>query len=509
MKEKRESGILLHISSLPSPYGIGDLGPGAYHFVDVIAKAKQHLWQILPLNPTDTVYGSSPYHSISTFAGNPLFISPELMHKDGLLEKAEINCPHKFSQKQVDYESVTEYKRRLLSIAYERFKNQTNKDTYIHFCDENAQWLQDFAMFVAFKAHFKNAIWTKWPQAIVNRKSEALRELRQEVREHIEFVKFQQFIFMQQWEALKSYCNKKGIRIIGDLPIYVEHDGADCWVNPQIFKLDDQKNPRVWSGVPPDYFSKTGQLWGNPVYDWDALKATNYEWWIRRLEHNLTLCDITRIDHFRGLVAYWEIPVGEKTAINGQWIPVPVDDFFNDLLNHFSQLPVIAEDLGIITDDVKAAMKRFGLPGMKVLLFAFNEDLKKHPYLPHNYVKKCIVYTGTHDNNTVQGWFENDATEKEKENLSQYIKGKPSSIDVHQRLIQLAMKSIADTVVIPLQDVLGLGQEARMNLPATVTGNWRWRVTAQQLRSSSLGTLRALTEQYKRTHKIESAYSRF
>ncbi|MFH1621530.1 MAG: 4-alpha-glucanotransferase [Candidatus Omnitrophota bacterium] len=494
----RKSGILLHISSLPSRFGIGDLGLEAYKFIDLLKKTKQSLWQILPLNPTDTVYGSSPYHSISAFASNPLLISLQGLYQDGLLKQSDIKSVPKFPENRVDFESVTTYKKKMFGIAYENFKRKKVKDEYEKFCQKNNDWLDDFVTFVACKEHFKGSLWIDWPEKIRDRNVDALRAIKEELSECIEFEKFLQFIFLKQWLALKSYCKEEGIKIIGDMPIYVEHDGVDCWVNPHIFKLDSQGRMLALAGVPPDYFSATGQLWGNPVYNWDVLKESRYDWWIRRLEHNFNLFDLTRIDHFRGLVAYWQVPAGENTAIKGEWIPVPIDDFFDVLNQNFSRLPVIAEDLGIITDDVKEAMARYNLMGMNVLLFAFGGDIFENPYIPENLVENSIIYSGTHDNNTARGWFEHDATEEEKNNLFQYLEREVAKEEIHKVFVEMAMMSISNIAIIPLQDLVGLGQEARMNTPSTNEGNWKWRSTSKDVSSLDIKKLKNLTEASKR-----------
>jgi 4-alpha-glucanotransferase len=485
---KRGSGILLHITSLPSAYGIGDFGPEAYRFVDWLVETKQSYWQILPLNPTDLIYDNSPYHSNSAFALNPLLLSPEQLVADGLLDNQDLESASggpDMKKEQVDYEKVIDYKAKILNKAYENCLKQCRAvpralKQFKKFCLDNKRWLDDYALFMALKSHFQGKFWCEWSKEIRDRKTEALRVVKKELKDKIEKEKFLQYVCYKQWSALKDYCHKKRIQIIGDIPIYVEYNSVDLWTNPQIFRLNEEMRSCVVAGVPPDYFSETGQLWGNPVYNWDVLKNQKYDWWIKRLAHNLELFDIVRIDHFRGLVAYWEIPANEKTAINGRWVQVPVYDFFNCLsqtLDHFKQSGrIIAEDLGIITPDVVEVIKRYGFPGMKVLLFAFGEDNPKHPYLPHNFQPNCVVYTGTHDNNTVKGWFENEAFNKEKERLFNYLGHEVSGSEVHWELIQLAMKSAADLAIIPMQDILGLGQETRMNRPAVKQGNWRWRL---------------------------------
>jgi 4-alpha-glucanotransferase len=496
--EKRGSGILLHISSLSSPYGIGDLGPQAFKFVDFLAETRQSYWQILPLNPTDPAYGSSPYHSISTFAHNPLFISPQALLEQGLLDKADLDCLPRYQEGKVDYQAVAADKKKLLFSAYQRFKKTKDDAGYKSFCSGNSSWLEDYALFTALKQHFSGQEWSCWPDDIRDRRPRALQSLRRKLNDRIEREKFIQYLFFRQWAALKRYANQKGIKIMGDLPIYVVYDSADVWSNPEIFKLDKQKRLYVVAGVPPDYFSKTGQLWGNPLYRWDVLKEMKYEWWVRRVEHSLKFADILRIDHFRGLVAYWEIPAAEKTAIRGKWVKAEAVDFLNTLTARFSPSFFLAEDLGIITDDVREVMQRFGFAGMKVLLFAFGEDNPKHPYLPHNYEKNCVVYTGTHDNNTCRGWFEKEAAAEEKKRLFAYLKREVNVDEISWELIRLTMNSVADTVIFPLQDVLGLGQEARMNIPGTSQGNWQWRLLSGQLTQNLAERLLEITKTHKR-----------
>ncbi len=496
--KKRSSGILLPITSLPSPYGIGDLGPCAYRFVDFLNAAKQSFWQVLPLNLTDLAHGNSPYHSISAFASNPLMISPELMVQDALLSKDELEPAPRSTEERVDYGAVIVYKKRLFNITFENFKRREKRHDYQMFCSENSFWLDDFALFVACKEHFNSRAWNEWPQEIRDREPEAMQILMKQLFDRIEMEKFLQYIFYHQWSLLKSYCHQYGIQIIGDIPIYVDYDSVDLWTNPEIFKLDKKKRPFVVSGVPPDYFSETGQLWGNPVYRWDALKETDYAWWIQRIEYNLKLFDLVRIDHFRGFVSYWEVPAGEKNAVNGRWVEAPAEDFFNVLLRRFPDRPIIAEDLGIITPDVREIMHRFRLPGMRLLLFAFGEDLSTNLYAPHNHVEDCVVYTGTHDNNTVRGWFEKEATPEDKKRLFHYIEQEVTADEVQWEFIRLAMMSIAKLAILPMQDILGLGEEARMNRPATTEGNWQWRLLPEHLEASQGRRLLEMTEIYER-----------
>lgn len=495
---RRSSGILLHITSLPSPYGIGDLGTGAYKFVDFLAETKQGFWQILPLNPTDSALGNSPYYSPSAFASNTILISPELMFQNGLLEKGEIENSPVFQNDRVDYHKAVVHKKQLFYRAYERFKEKGNKYEYEKYCQENSYWLEDFALFTALKEHFHGQLWNQWPWEIRDRRPETLPSLKNQLHDKIELEKFLQFIFSRQWSSLKEYSNNRGIQIIGDIPIYVCFDSADVWSHPDLFKLNENKQPSYVAGVPPDYFSATGQYWGNPVYQWERLKETGYQWWIQRIQRNITLFDMMRIDHFRGFVAYWEIPSTERTAVNGRWVEAPAENFFTALIKRFSHLPIIAEDLGIITPDVREIMQRFEFPGMRILLFAFGRDLPTNLYAPHNYIRNCVAYTGTHDNNTVRGWFEREAKKEDKERIFQYIGREISEQDVHGEFIKLVMISAANLVLFPMQDILGLGEEARMNRPSITEGNWTWRLLPAQITPFLTQKLRDMTEIYGR-----------
>jgi len=497
--ERRGSGILLHITSLPSSYGIGDLGPGAYGFVNFLSEADQIYWQILPLNRTCTAYGNSPYSSFSAFAGNPLLISPELMVEDGILLKSDIEEHPTFPGERVNYRAVTKYKDKILGLAYERNKGKlTGNYEFERFCSENSYWLDDYGLFVSIKRQFKGVDWGKWPEGLKDRKEGVIKEWEERLREMILMEKFIQYIFFKQWYSLKNYCNSKNLQIIGDVPIYVNYDSSDVWANTEVFKLDKEGSPVFVTGVPPDYFSSTGQLWGHPVYDWNFLKETQYSWWIMRIEYNLRLFDIFRLDHFRGFVSYWKIPANEKTAINGRWEKSPAKDFFNTLFKHFPHLPIIAEDLGVITPDVREIMNLFGFPGMRVLIFAFGEDLSTNPYATHNHIKNCVVYTGTHDNNTIRGWFEKEICPEDRKRLFEYIGKEVSGKKINRELIRLAMMSVANMVIIPMQDILGLGEKARMNLPASSRGNWEWRVTQDQLSPTITQGLSETTRIYGR-----------
>ena len=497
--KNRGSGVLLHITSLPSPYGIGDLGPWAYRIADALAEAKQKYWQVLPLNPTDPGSGNSPYSSPSAFAGNTLLISPELLVESGLVTKEDLAAIPSLPQEHCNFISVIPYKTRLFQRAYERFRaNKNEKTAFDEFCANQGAWLDDFALFLVIKNHHHGKAWVDWEKDLRDRKPENLERVRNDFHDELEQAKFYQFLFFRQWFAFKSYCNEKGIKLIGDIPIYVNHDSVDVWTHPHLFKLNDEKRPSFVAGVPPDYFSQTGQLWGNPIYRWDILRQTGYSWWFERIGHNLQLLDILRIDHFRGFIAYWEVPATEKTAIQGQWVEAPAHDFFGSLLQMFPAEALIAEDLGLITQDVKNVMNRFGFPGMRILQFAFDGDLATHPFLPHNYVPNCIVYTGTHDNNTITGWFKNEATPETQQRLFRYLGRHVSESELPKELIRILMMSIANTVIIPMQDLLGLGEEARMNRPSTAHGNWEWRLRPEQFTPPHQEMLLELTTIYGR-----------
>ena len=493
INKKRGSGILLHITSLPSPYGIGDLGTQAYRFVDFLAGARQRYWQILPLTATDYKHEYSPYNCMSAFAGNKYLISPDLLMKKGFLKRSELKCAGRFSQRTVEFPMAVAFKEYLFEKAYGRFKKMRQRAGYMKFCKDNASWLDDYALFIVLKDNFQNVVWTGWPAPIACRDPYVLRSLRKLLKPSIEREKFLQFIFAQQWKALKKYCNRKHIAIIGDIPIYVDFNSVDVWAHPEIFKLGEDGKPTHVSGVPPDYFSRDGQLWGNPLYRWKKLTTTGYGWWLKRIEHNLMLFDFVRMDHFRGFVAYWQVPVGSKTARHGKWVKAPALQFLKVLHKKYKKLPIIAEDLGTITPDVRALMGRFDLRGMRVLLFAFGDGESTNMYLPHNHVRNCIVYTGTHDNNTVRGWFEGEASQREKQMLFAYLGKRTTARNVHEAFIGMAMRSVANTAIIPMQDVLGLSGKARMNRPASVGGNWRWRLMPGQLKQSVAARLRAMT----------------
>lgn len=479
MLRKRASGILMHITSLPSKYGIGDLGPVAYEFADFLRKAGQSYWQILPLNYTTAKTGYSPYNCFSAFAGNPLLISPELLYRDGLIQKNEIrNIPiHLWcASDKVNYTVVSSYKFELLSAAFKRFNGASKFNDFDEFVRNNEFWLEDFAIFVSLKRKLGYKPWCKWPKGVRDRSKQAIKSAQRELRSDIERDRFLQYVFYRQYSGLKSYCERLGINVIGDLPIYVAYDSADAWAHPKMFKLTGAKKLKYKSGVPPDYFSRTGQLWGNPLYNWQYLENMDFAWWMERIKHNLGLYNLVRIDHFRGLIAYWQVPADQKTAIGGRWVKAPNKKFFATLFKRFPFAPIFVEDLGNITPDVREIIEEYSFPNIKVLQFGFDGDPKSNPHSPHNHIENSLVYTGTHDNNTTRGWFQNEATREQKKRLFDYLGRRVSVKDVHWGMIRLAMSSVSKVSIIPMQDVLGLPAEARMNNPAKTKDNWLWRM---------------------------------
>jgi len=499
--QRRGSGILLHMSSLPSPFGIGDMGEGAHRFADFLAEAGQRFWQTLPVHPTAPHYGHSPYMGLSAFAGNPLFISHEPLLREGLLRTEEVGAPPSSPDGRIDYSRVANFKEQMLGRAWQRFSERRRGpliDQWEAFCRNHDDWLGDFALFAALRTRFHPAGWSDWPGGLRDRAGDEIRSAEKCLSQDLKKTKFLQFLFSRQWESLKKYCNDRNILIIGDMPIYVGHDSADVWSHPELFQLDKNKKPSAVSGVPPDSHSKTGQLWGHPLYRWDELEKTGYAWMIRRITHLLQSFDLVRLDHFRGFVNYWEIPAAEKTAIRGRWVAAPADDFFTRLLESVPERSIICEDLGVSPPDFREAMHRFGFPGMKVLLFAFGKDMPDNPHIPHHHRADSVVYTGTHDNNTIRGWYDTDAAPRDRSRLSRYLGKKISVGDLHWDLIRLAMMSVAGTVIIPMQDVLGLGQEARMNRPGTGEGNWTWRLPDGRLTPALAGRLGKMTTLYGR-----------
>jgi 4-alpha-glucanotransferase len=497
-KKKKASGLLLHITSLPSKYDIGDFGPEAYKFADFLSKARQRFWQVLPLNPTSDKSNYSPYNCTSAFAGNTMLISPELLYQQGLLKREEISTKLISETSEVDYKSASVYKQKLFNIAYKHFQNQTGHQEFDEFCRKNDYWLGDYAIFSVLGKRLKEQTWYDWPIKFRDRDKAAIDSIKIELSEQIQYEKFLQYLFFHQWAQLEKYCKNKGIKIIGDIPIYVSFNSADIWSNPEYFKLTMSKRPQFISGVPPDLFSSTGQLWNNPLYDWRRLKNDDFEWWIRRIKHALDMFDLVRIDHFRGFIAYWQLPAGSKTAVNGKWIKGPCEDFFRALFACVNPKSIIVEDLGYITPSVRKYINKYGLTGMRVLQFGFGKNFSYSPHFPDNLKSDCILYTGTHDNNTIKGWFEKEVNDQGKRRIFDYLGHKVTSKQIHWELIQLAMSSVARLVIIPVQDVLGLGVQARINHPGKSKGNWQWRLKCSQLTSKNASKLAALTCKYGR-----------
>ena len=494
----RSCGILLHPTSFPSRYGIGDLGREAYQFVDFLVESGQQLWQILPLGPTG--YGNSPYMSFSALAGNPLLLSPDVLLEKGLLTPEDIQDIPQFPLDKVDFEKVITWKMPILRQAARNFNQNTNTFKYHQFegfCNGNSFWLEDYALFMAILDTQGGKPWTEWPDELRNRVWNALKQISFQLAEEIFIQKFLQFEFLQQWTDLRRYTNELNISIIGDIPIYVAHNSADVWANPQLFRLNSQTGqPEEMAGVPPDYFSATGQLWGNPIYNWEQLQETDFEWWVRRVKGTLALVDIIRIDHFRGLESYWSVPGGETTAVNGCWIKAPGLALFNKIREKLGVLPIMAEDLGEIDQDVIDLRDHFQFPGMNILHFAFGSD-SQNPYLPFNINHNSVVYTGTHDNNTTVGWYYDNTSEYGQKHLSEYI-GTHSSHGVAWDLIRLALSSVSNQAIIPLQDIFSLGSDARMNTPGLAEGNWGWRYRAEALTSEYSTRLRDMVMIYGR-----------
>jgi 4-alpha-glucanotransferase len=501
------SGILLHPTSLPDRFGIGDLGSEAYRFADFLAHTKQRLWQVLPLGPTG--YGNSPYQCLSVFAGNPLLISLDMLVDEGLLEAADLKGAPPFSEHCVDYQAVITFKVPLLKKSFEIFEGRASaaqRDQLEAFCIEKASWLDGYAFYAALREAHGLAPWNKWEQDIKPNRPGAVKRWSKKLAREIRCHKYQQYQFFRQWARLKKYCNDRAIRLFGDMPIYVSHDSDTVWLHPELFYLDGDGNPTVVAGVPPDYFSATGQFWGNPLYRWDVMAKDGYAWWVERIKATCSLVDIVRLDHFRGFEKYWEIPGADKTARNGRWVPGPGAALFEAVKKALGDVPIIAEDLGVITPEVHALRERLGFPGMKVLQFAFGGDPGENEYLPHNYPRNCVVYTGTHDNDTTVGWFNEevagDTTQsREVREAERRLALKYAGSDgreVNWDFIRLALMSVADTDIIPMQDVLGLGSEARMNRPAESKGNWTWRFTREMLTDEIKSRLRELTTIYGR-----------
>ncbi|HLH09736.1 MAG TPA: 4-alpha-glucanotransferase [Terriglobales bacterium] len=486
----RASGILLHPTSLPSRGGIGDLGPAAYDFINFLSEAKQSLWQVLPLGPVG--YGNSPYSSTSAFAGNPLMISLERLAQYGWIDRGRFE--HLLPPAgNVEFEKVWQTKYPLIEEAARGFLASAapqHRGRFEAFCQENAWWLEDYALYEVLRREYGGKSWTEWPRELATRNNDAQYFARERHATDIEIVRAIQFAFFEQWNALHYECRRRGIQIMGDVAIFVSFDSADVWTHPDIFRLDQNLNPEVVAGVPPDAFSSTGQRWGNPLYRWDALKSRGYEWWVQRMSWTLKTCDLVRIDHFRGFEAYWEIPASEPTAVNGHWVKGPADDLFNVLRERLGGLPLIAEDLGVITPEVNALRERLQIPSMKVLQFGFG-DPGAHIYLPHRYERDTVVYTGTHDNDTTPGWW-NTVRDHERRAANAYFGSSHEGIE--WAMIRAAETSVSQLCVIPLQDVLGLGSEARMNVPSRPDGNWAWRYAPGSLKPELARKLGEITE---------------
>jgi 4-alpha-glucanotransferase len=501
---------LVHVTSLPGRFGIGDLGPCAHEFADFLFAAGQKIWQVLPLNPTG--YGDSPYQCFSAFAGNPMLLSLERLREHGLLQQSDLEFAQSpsFPENSVDYGPVIAFRMAALRRAAQVFladASRADRAAFDRFCESASPWLDDYALFMACKDAHQGTMWTSWDPQIRRRDRDAMSEWSTKLAPELNAYKYWQFEFFQQWEALKAYCQQRNIRFMGDIPIYVAHDSSDVWAHSDLFYLDDQGRPTVVSGVPPDYFSATGQLWGNPIYRWDLLAANGYKWWIERFRAALALFDMVRLDHFRGFESYWEVPANEPTAINGRWVKGPGEEFLSALQSTFSGLPVVAENLGVITPPVEKLRQQFGLPGMSLLQFAFGTDPQGPSFRPHNYSRDLVAYTGGHDNDTTVGWWSSsgagDSTRtpedvrKEHEFARAYLNFDDNS-EINWVMIRAVLASVADVAIIPMQDVLGLGSEARMNLPGTVSGNWKWRYRPGILEGELIARLRSLVTLYDR-----------
>lgn len=482
----RKSGILLHLTSLPSGWGIGDMGPMGYRFVDLLWAHGQSVWQILPLNPTEEIYDFSPYNSTSAFAGNSLLVSLEMLVEEGYLCNDDL--PSKFGSPDADFKRASSVRKKLLQKAYDCF---FPSDEFQLFCKTNEWWLEDYALYQALKSYYRLP-WYMWPQDLRMKEPGAVDMAKEKFADYINKEKFVQYVFYDQWGKLHHYAKSRGIGIFGDMPLYVAHDSADVWANQEMFCLDDEGMPLEVSGVPPDYFSTTGQYWGNPLYDWEIIEERGFEWWIKRFEHAFSLYDMVRIDHFRGLVAYWAIPFYESTAVNGRWVKGPAERMFAVLKNRLGDLPIIAEDLGDITDDVRQFMDDHDIPGMRVLLFGM-ENPKGNIHIPFYYKENCVAYTGTHDNNTVTGWYSEEASPQAIRNLALYLGHKTDVSSVSRDMIRLVELSVAKLVIIPFQDILGLDSSSRMNKPASREGNWRWRMHEDMMSAPVLKWFKEIT----------------
>lgn len=495
MSSKRSSGIVLHITSLPGKYGIGTIGEEAIRFIDFLHKSGQQIWQILPLGHTG--YGDSPYQCFSTFAGNPYLIDFDDLIKRNWLKQSDIPSLF-FPEDSVDYGNVINMKMGVLRQSYHTFIHSAPKSDHLAFQafkEHQASWLNDYSLFIEIKNYYKGAPWFEWKDNLKFRDHDAIDEFSKYFAEGIDFRKYCQFVFYMQWQSVREYAHLKGIKIIGDIPLYIAYDSADAWATPEVFQFDAKLEPQSVAGVPPDYFSETGQLWGNPLFNWDYLQQHDFSWWVNRIKCNLELYDIVRIDHFRGLAAFWSVPATEKTAINGEWVKAPGKELFEAIKKELGEIPIIAEDLGVITPDVEELRDGFGLPGMKILQFAF-DDYENNEYLPHNFTTtNCLVYTGAHDNDTVRGWYHSLSHETRK-NLHDFLDYHGG--DIVWMMIRQAWASVAKIAMIPLQDLLGYGSEARMNTPGLASGNWMWRFKPGSLHNELSSRLYDITRIYDR-----------
>ena len=502
----RGCGILLHVTSLPGPHGSGDLGDHAHRFIDFLAAAEQSYWQLLPVGPTG--YGNSPYSAQSAFAGNPLLIALAPLVAAGYLPEDQLTRSPALNAARVDFAEVERFRHACLRRAFEAAKSAPE---LAQFRERERAWLPDYALFRALKTLHGEVEWTRWEPALRDREPHALERARAELADDIAFRCFEQWQFARQWQALREYAHAHGVALIGDIPIFVAHDSADVWQHRELFQLDETGMPRVVAGVPPDYFSQTGQRWGNPLYDWRKLHASHYGFWVSRLQHELSRFDLVRLDHFIGFERYWEVPAKESTAMNGRWVQGPSDAVFEAFQSAFGSLPLIAEDLGEVTPEVKALRDRWGLPGIRILQFAFGNDLLAGDFLPHNYPRNCVVYTGTHDNDTTVGWFFDknpesstrspEQVQREQQATLAYL-GRTDSSEIHWDMIRTCLASVANTAIIPMQDLLGLGSEARMNRPGANAGNWEWRVSASALTPQLAARLAQLTRTYERSPRL-------
>jgi len=506
--DQRASGVLLHVTSLPGPHGNGDLGSEAHRFADWLVSAQQSFWQMLPVGPCG--YGNSPYSAQSAFAGNPLLIALEPLVDRGWLKASELRAAAQLPAERVDFGAAERFRTRCLRIAFEQGKRDPKLAT---FRERHRAWLDDYALFRALKSAHGEVEWTRWEPELRDRKPDALAKARRELADDISFRSFEQWLFDEQWQELRSHCHARGVALVGDIPIFLAHDSADVWQHRELFFLDASGQPSVVAGVPPDYFSATGQRWGNPLYRWDVQRETGYQFWLDRMRSMLARFDVVRLDHFIGFSRYWEIPGAEQTAVNGRWLPGPGEELFATLARELGRLPLIAEDLGAVTPEVTALRDQFKLPGIRVLQFAFGTDLAAHDFLPHNYPRTAAVYTGTHDNDTVVGWFEAreelaagtdqastrspEQVEKEQRAALAYL-GAADGSNIHWDMIRMCLLSVANTAIFPLQDLLGLGSEARMNRPGRTSGNWEWRAAPGATSPALAARLADLTRRYER-----------